>query len=199
MIVRHVLQDRPAEMPLAKRHHSLQTLALDREHKSLRKGIQIRTPCRQTHYLHAASLYDPPKRPGAERITVHEQIPLPYEEAIDRVDQIDAVVAQNPLDSAATDLVAKVLQSPLDPRVAPPRSPAPSSPPTPRSRRASGAALVPVSCCHRTSSPPVHGTSAESFPASRWLTQHGESAMLSNCQPQLLFAEPLALNAVLGH
>jgi hypothetical protein len=44
MIVRHVLQDHPAEMLLAKRHHSLQTLALDRKHKSLREGVQIRTP-----------------------------------------------------------------------------------------------------------------------------------------------------------
>ena len=41
MIVRHVLQDRPAEMPLAKRHHSFQTFALDRKHKAFRKGIGV--------------------------------------------------------------------------------------------------------------------------------------------------------------
>jgi hypothetical protein len=52
MAARHVLQNRPTEMLLAKRHHSLQTLALDRKHKAFREGVQVRTPRRQPQCLH---------------------------------------------------------------------------------------------------------------------------------------------------
>ena len=54
VVVRHALRNRPAETLLAERNQSLQALVLDRKHRSLREGVQIRTPGRQPHYLHTA-------------------------------------------------------------------------------------------------------------------------------------------------
>ncbi len=49
VVVLHVLRDRSPQMPLAEDHQAIQALGLDREHESLRVGVQIRTSRRQPH------------------------------------------------------------------------------------------------------------------------------------------------------
>jgi hypothetical protein len=67
VVVRYVLRDGQSQVVFAQRHRSFEALALDREHKSLRECVQIRTHRRQPHCLHAAFFQHLPKRRRVQR------------------------------------------------------------------------------------------------------------------------------------
>jgi hypothetical protein len=88
MIVRDKLRDREAEVALTERNELVEAFALDREHESLRKGVQIWAAGRELEALDAGGAEDRAERLGEQRVAVMDQVALVSQESVDAVGQV---------------------------------------------------------------------------------------------------------------
>ena len=75
-------------MRLTEDHQSIEAFRLDPENESLRVGIQIRAPRRESHRLDAGLLEQLPEVLRIQRIPVVDQEPLVTQEPAEVVDQV---------------------------------------------------------------------------------------------------------------
>ncbi len=88
VIVFHVLRDRSPEVSLAEDHHAIQALGLDREHESLREGVQIRASRRQPDRGDTGTLQQLAEASCEQGISVVDEEPLGSQEPIEVIDQV---------------------------------------------------------------------------------------------------------------
>jgi hypothetical protein len=88
MVVTRVFRDGRSQMSLSQRYDPVKALTLNRKHKSLCESVQIRTPRRQRHYLHATPLQDSPERLRVQRVPIQQHIPLAKQELFLGVGQV---------------------------------------------------------------------------------------------------------------
>ena len=74
-IMLDMVSDGAAQVILAERHDAIETLRLDRQHESLRVGIQVRRPCRKGHHGYAAVLQHSAELGCVQRVPVEDRIP----------------------------------------------------------------------------------------------------------------------------
>ena len=84
----YVLLDDAPEVLLAKDHHAIQALGLDREHESLRDGVQIRAARRQPDRSDACTLQQLAELSCEQGILVVYEEPLLSQETTEVVDQV---------------------------------------------------------------------------------------------------------------
>ena len=119
VIVFNILGDRGAKMPLSQYDHLVKALALYRQNESLGVRIQIGTSRRQLHALDSSRSENCDELHGEERVPIVEEVALPLEKSVDRLDEglpghpfpprrrgLDAVLEEDALDGVATDVVS---------------------------------------------------------------------------------------------
>ena len=88
VIMRDVFISCHAQVPLAERNDSMETLGFYREHEPFGVGVQIWTSPWKAHALHAGALENPAERLRKQRIAIHDQVSRVAQEAVDAVGQI---------------------------------------------------------------------------------------------------------------
>ena len=73
VIVLDVLRDRPAQMTLPKRDHTVQALLFDRSHEPLRVGVGIRCLIRRLHHTDPGLAQSRPHRCAPFRVAITDQ------------------------------------------------------------------------------------------------------------------------------
>jgi hypothetical protein len=73
MTVGDEFRERPSEVPLAERNHSIETLLFDRSHEAFRVRIGIRGPERCLHDAEAGLVQQPSHLPAPFSVAVADQ------------------------------------------------------------------------------------------------------------------------------
>src|SRR5450631_3078317 len=88
MVVLNVLSDGTPQMAFSQRHYPVEAFALDRQYKSLRVRVQVRTSRGQQQRLHPCPAQHLPELLRVQRIAVQDQVPLPPQESVVGVQQV---------------------------------------------------------------------------------------------------------------